>query len=168
LNLFILIPFVSNGFPMPPRRQDDPLIERRQEAVGRYLVMGYTQLEIAEALEKEKITNPETGQPYDRTTIGKDIAAVNRKWKTSTKASIEQHRARQLAELSELKRVGWKKDNPALVLNALTHESRLTDTSAPIRINIDLVSSLWDALEKRGRDPEQVLKAMLKKLTDSS
>jgi hypothetical protein len=151
---------------MPPRRDEDPNIERRREAVGRYLVKGLTQREIVDALAKEDIKNPATGASYDRTTINKDIQALKRLWKTSSKASIEQHRARQLAELAALKKVGWEKDNPYLVLNALTHESRLTDTSAPIRINLDLVSSLWDALEKRGRDPEQVLKAMLKRLMD--
>lgn len=144
----------------------DLIREKRRAAVGQLLARGFKQREIAERLAEMDEKNPETGEAWTVMTISNDIKAIRAEWRKTANRSVEEHRARQLAELEELKRAGWAGDNHTLVLSALQHEAKLTDTSAPIRINLDLVSDLWDALAKQGRDPESVLRAMLKKLTE--
>lgn len=161
----------------PPRerkpKEDAVIKQRRQELVARLMVRGISAREIAETLGtpgkdgKIPLLNPETGLPYSEETIRLDMVAIKRAWKTSTKESVEQHRAQQLAELTEVKRTAWKANNLNTVLNALAHEAKLTDTAAPLRINISLVSDLWDALERAGHNPEVVIKAMLIELIGS-
>jgi hypothetical protein len=141
------------------------LQDQRREAVARHMLRGFSLREIQGKLENDdKILNPDTRQPYSVETIRSDQAAIKRLWASSTKASVEAHRARQLAELGEIKREAWTAGNHGLVLQALSHESKLTDTAAPMRINIDLVSSLWSALERAGHNPETVFKAMISEL----
>jgi len=141
------------------------LQEHRREAVARHMLRGLSLREIQDKLATaDKILNPDTKEPYSVETIRSDQAAIKRLWASSTKASVETHRARQLAELGEIKREAWGAGNHGLVLQALSQESKLTDTAAPLRINVSLVSDWWAAVERMGHNPESVLKAMIQEM----
>lgn len=144
-----------------PHKDSKIIQERRQEEVSRLMVRGMSARAIADDMAKREHINPSTGDAWSDETIRLDMKAVQRKWKASTKASVEVHRARQLAELSEIKREAWNMGKPELALSALSHEAKLTDTAAPLRLNLTLVSDWWDAIERLGHNPETVLKAML-------
>jgi len=147
-----------------PRKDSKIITERRQEKVAKLMIYGLTSREIADQLATEDVINPDTGLPWSVETIRLDQKAVERKWKASTKASVETHRARQLAEVARVKRDAWEMKNHAVILSALSHEAKLTDTAAPLRINLSLVSDWWDAIERLGHNPETVLKAMIAEL----
>jgi hypothetical protein len=138
--------------------------ERRQEKVARLMLQGLSSREIADQLAREEVINPDTGTPWAVETIRLDQKAIQKKWKQSTKESVETHRAQQLAELALVKREAWESKNHGVILTALAHEAKLTDTAAPLRINLSLVSDWWEAIERRGHNPEVVLKAMIAEL----
>jgi hypothetical protein len=139
------------------------LIERRQAAVAKYVARGLTQGEIADKIFEEGINN--NGVPFSIETISSDVQSLQAQWLENSKRSIEELRAQQLAELSQIKRAGWQQGNLKAVMSAITQEGKLTDTLAPLRININVVSDLWDELERRGINPETVFKKMLANLT---
>jgi hypothetical protein len=148
-----------------PYKGQRTIIERRRDAVAHYMTRGLTCGEIADKLADDGILNPETNAAYSVDTIELDSRALHEQWLENSKRSIEELRAQQLAELSQVKRAGWQDRNLKAVMSAITQESKLTDTLAPLRINVNLVSDLWDELERRGLNPEQVFKKMLANLT---
>lgn len=141
------------------------IIERRRDAVAQYMARGLSYGEIADKIADDGILNPETNAAYSVDTIELDAKYLHEQWVENSKRSIEELRAQQLAELAQVKRAGWQDRNLKAVMAAITQESKLTDTLAPLRINVNLVSDLWDELERRGLNPELVFKKMLANLT---
>ena len=57
------------------------IIDNRRREVARLRLMGYSQREIADALEKAGIINPETNKPFALGTINSDLQELQAEWK---------------------------------------------------------------------------------------
>lgn len=118
------------------------MMEMRRAAVARLRLRGLTLREIALALAKGdakgqgRILNPDTGEPYSNVTILNDLKALSAEWKENAQADISEHRARQIAEIEQVKRQAWSDSDGALALRAIELEMKLLGTNAPIKIDI--------------------------------
>lgn len=102
--------------------------DERRENVARLRLQGKTHREIIAALGD----NPKTKRPWSLGVINKDLQAIHAAWKASAVADIAEHKARVLAELSEVKRAAWEAKDLANLLRALQQETRLLGLDEPI------------------------------------
>ena len=105
---------------------------RRKDLVMALVLRGRTQREIQQALGQQ-ILNPATNEPYSLGTINGDIKDLKRKWQKDASESIEKHKARQLAEISEVKRQAWNDKDTSTVLRSLDLEANIIGTKAASR-----------------------------------
>ena len=150
------------------RATNDKVLARR-ELVGRLRVQGLTVREIAVEVFEQGFTNKD-GYALSHQTIHKDVVALRRQWSKNAAVSMEEHRARQLAELTELKRRAWEKEDGALALRAIDTEMKLTGTIAAQKLQIDLppevgplLASLLKALQRMGLSPGDAFNLLLER-----
>jgi hypothetical protein len=89
--------------------------------------------EITDAVARNGQLNPETNQPWDLATVFRDCHALQQQWLEQTKEVVGEHRARQLAELAEVKREAWSTKQLKPVLDALRQESKILGLDMPER-----------------------------------
>src|SRR5436189_6038231 len=112
------------------KKVNDDVMAIRRERVATLRGRGLTMREIESTLGADTIVvngepkknpnqflNPETQKPYDLATIQRDCDFLTRQWQKNAEADTAEHRARQLSELYELKRVAWASRNHFLVLS---------------------------------------------------
>ena len=107
------------------------MIKVRREAVSRLRIRGLSVRAMVEALPKMNppILNPK-GEPFARTTIGKDLIAVQEQWLEASKANVDVYMSRQLAILEEVQREAWKSKNLKHVMASSDRIARLLGTNA--------------------------------------
>ena len=105
---------------------------KRLELVAALRLRGRTQREIQQALGQQ-LVNPATNEPYSLATINGDIKKLEKQWRKAAADSTIEHKARQLAEIGEVKRQAWLDKDPALVLRAIDLEANITGTKAAVR-----------------------------------
>jgi len=115
---------------------NDDRIAYRRELVGRFRLQGLSLRQIAIALREAGMVNPDTGNAYDAGTIKADVDALKREWRKNANIATEQHIARQLAELQEVKRIGFAKSNLQAVLRAIEDEMKLLGTPQPDKTDL--------------------------------
>lgn len=108
-----------------------PAAALRQRAVARLFLRGLTVEEIIEQMTADSNINAITGDPWSPEQVRDDIRSMNRVWRREMTKDVHIHKTRQLAELSELKRMAWIKGEWAIVLKCLQHESVILGTEAP-------------------------------------
>lgn len=113
-------------------------IDRRRRWVARLRLRGMTQREIVDRLLRvveegypTGIRNPRTGKPYALGTINSDLKAVGKRWREAATQDIAAHKARQMAELAEVRRAAWAKGHLTSVLKALLQEAKLLGLNEP-------------------------------------
>lgn len=148
--------------------QDD-IIASRRAAVEQLRLRQLAITEIPAALEKLGLVNPETKLPWSPATIQKDLVVLRAQWKRSARIDTEEHTARELAEISEVKRLAWQKSKPDSVINALKLEAQILGTLAPVKIDIDikvfeLVKLIVGECEAIEADPAEVFNAIFSEL----
>jgi DNA-binding transcriptional MerR regulator len=109
------------------------LIDARRLLVTRLRARGLSMREITDAVARNGQLNPETNEPWDLATVFRDCQALQQQWLEQTKAVVAEHRARQLAELAEVKREAWSTKQLKPVLDALRQEAKLLGLEAPDR-----------------------------------
>lgn len=130
----------------------------RRERVTSLRARGMTLREITAALadvNKGGMVNPETGLPFDLATISRDIKHVREQSKRAAAQTVDNHRARQYAELQEIKRAAWAAKDGKLALRALESEMKLLGTlqeTITLNVNVELVQRVVTALESAGID----------------
>ena len=144
---------------------EQAIIDHRRELVARARLRGATIREIVEGLAQAGHVNPETGEAWSRGTIHSDLKALQSEWRRESKKAVDHHKARQLAELYEVKRQAWRDNDMQSVLRAIGQEMDLLGTEAPKRqdnLNFDLdVSDLPDdVIEKLARGDKVDLAAI--------
>jgi len=112
------------------------LIEARRERVASLRLRGLTEREIEAALEQQGFINVETGKPFSHGTIAADLKALHKQWMANAARDIADHKADQLAELRELSRRNWAKDDLAEVRACLALEAKLLGTPAPEKLQL--------------------------------
>lgn len=139
------------------------IARHRREAVAQLRLMGYTEWEITHKLAsgKNPVLNPQTGKPYSRDTIHNDLVLLRDKWVENASQSTGEHQVRQLAEIQSIKRQAFLDRDGNLALKAIDREIKILGTSAPekleIKVNLEVVTRFWNALEAVGDNPTQVL-----------
>lgn len=116
----------------------------RRERVAQLVLRGLTAREIVVALARPiddnnrtpPILNPRTGAPWSLGTIGADLIALKAEWNRRANAAFDEHRARQLAEVAELKRAAWAARRYDTVLKALEREAKLLGLDAHERLEV--------------------------------
>ena len=101
----------------------------RRERVASLRARGLTQREIVEALAKEKFLNPETNEAWGLATVCRDLKQLRKRQEKIADMAIEQHLARQMSDVLELKRVAWHTGDLKSVAKAIEIEMKLTGTA---------------------------------------
>lgn len=147
------------------------LIEQRRERVAQLNLRGLSSREIAAALARgdNPIVNPSTGLPYDHKTVLGDLEVLKQQWRESAFGSIDDHIARQYAEMREIKKAAWSMKSPELALKALDREMKLLGTAKDkdgiqINFNLDIVYQIAELAEAQGVSASALFESMLRKL----
>lgn len=80
--------------------------------------------------------NPDTGQPFDRSTVQRDLQAIHKVALEAIQQSGLDIKARVQAELDELRRAAWSAKRYDLVLRCLEREAKLYGLDAPTSIDL--------------------------------
>lgn len=121
--------------------QERDLLLKRRDVVTSLWARGLSQREIQASMANPNnpsfMVNPETGAPYELATINRDIRFVRARREASIDASVEEHKARQLIEIDELRRAAWAKKDLKSVATAIDLEMKLTGTiSTKLDVNL--------------------------------
>lgn len=114
------------------------LIAHRRQQVARLRLRGLSIRDIAQELARPEIslTDPKTGNAYSVGTIHRDLKAIESEWREAAQADIAAWKAKQLAELAEVRRAAWLEKDLATVLSALKQEIEVIGTKAPARTDV--------------------------------
>ena len=103
------------------------VIAARRQQIARLRLQGATLREIQAQLSVD-------GAPCALGTIHADLQVMEDDWRTAAAADIVEYKARQLAELAEIKRAAWADGKLMTVLAALRVEVEITGTKAHMDI----------------------------------
>jgi hypothetical protein len=145
--------------PKPEKKKRNPqkephiqaAIDNRRMIVASLAARGMRQTEIVAQLGSPTITrreggqmkeypnpsymvNPESLQAWDKATISRDIAALRTQWRKSAEVDSDDYFGAQMAELQEVKRRMWAKDDMWGVARAIELEVKLTGTAKPQKL----------------------------------
>ena len=110
----------------------DAIEAKRLELVAALRLRGRTQREIQQALAGQML-NPATNEPYSLGTINGDIKRLEKQWRKAAADTIEEHKARQVAEIAEVKRQAWTDKDTGAVLRAIDLEANILGTKATVK-----------------------------------
>lgn len=127
------------------------IIDNRRRQVAVLRLRGMTQREIIDTLENGKVVNPDTGKPWSLGIINSDLKALDAEWRAEAAKAIDEHKARQLAELNEVRRAAWAVKDLATVLKVLKQEVDILGTAAAIKLH-------WQDTLPDGYDANEVLR----------
>lgn len=127
------------------------IVERRREVVSQLRLMGLTVREITTKLLEEGIVNPDSGEPYGKTTIGRDLKFMREKWRERADAAISEHQAKQYAQLELIQRRAFAQRDYDLALKTHDRIAKLLGTNAPDRqeMTATVDAELLAAAERR-------------------
>lgn len=97
---------------------------------------GLTQREIVRALERQRIVNPKTGEPYSLGTVNADLQALEAEWEEAALEVRSKKKARTAAELQELKRAAYADRDYKLVAEIIKQERALFSLDEPIQVQV--------------------------------
>jgi len=116
------------------------ITDKRRQAVEELRVQGYTVREITDLLarpaEEGGLRNPRTGNPFRKSTIGRDVLWIEARWRELLDQSIQTHKSRELRELRQARLEAWKQKNLAEVRLNIAQEAKLLGTETPTRQEI--------------------------------
>lgn len=115
---------------------DSALIDHRRELVSRLKCRGLSVREITARLPKISYVdpetgnetptiNPDTGKPWSRACVQKDIDFIREQWRSRATESADEVFGQQLAELDEAIRSAWEMNDIALVMRGLKDRREL-------------------------------------------
>lgn len=112
------------------------MVQHRRRRVASLRLRGLSLYEIVDALSygAGMIVNPETQQPYTKSTIDRDLDALEAQWRAEAVADIAAHKARQLAELKEARRRAWANGDVGEVRQNIALEMKLLGTGEPEKL----------------------------------
>ena len=120
--------------PRPTAPRD--LILKRRELVATARLRGLTVRETKIFLEAQGIKNPQTGKPFNLGTNHRDLVELTDEWKATAAGAIDDHKARILAELLEVKRAAWQKKNFTAIIQCLERECKILGIDSPQVIKV--------------------------------
>ena len=159
----------DNPFPVEPiTRSHSDMINKRRKRVSELRLKNIPVAEIHEILPTEGIYNLQTGYPFTIQTVYADINWIDEQLNAETIKDAAIHRARQIAEIREVKRRAMDhKDHikgGKLLLDAIHLEAKLLGTFAPTKIDVRMLTILVEKLEERGINPTEFIETTVKQL----
>ena len=130
------------------QKSSRPVIAARRQRVAALKLRGLRAREIQAALADSAngMLNPETGEPWSLRTIGYDIAALQKQWEERAALDIQEHKARELAELGEHRKSAWAEKELGEVRLGLALEMKLLGIQEPegkgLSVNIAIVKTV--------------------------
>jgi hypothetical protein len=118
------------------------VVEKRRRFVASLRLRGMTQREIESALPAHGVFNPKTGKPWTLGMINRDLKAIEAQWREDAARDISELKAKQLAEIGEVKLEAWKKGAIKNVLAALDREMKLTGTAASEKLELTVTAEM--------------------------
>lgn len=116
---------------MSSNNSHQAIVDNRRRLVASLRLRGATQREIVNQLAISGNLNHKTGNPWSLNTINLDLQAIAAEWRAEAQRDIAEHKARQLAELTEVKRSAWSSKDLDVVLKAIKQESDILGTNEP-------------------------------------
>ncbi len=122
--------------------QERDLQLKRRDIVASLWARRMSQHEIQRAMANRNnaasfMVNPETGEPYDLSTIRRDIREIRSQHEKRIAASVDEHKAQQMIEIEELHRAAWAKKDLKGVATAIELKMKLTGTVSN-NLNVNL------------------------------
>lgn len=77
-----------------------------------------------------------TGQPFSRWAILRDLKVLREEWARNHKEENEEAQHFLLAQVQEVNKLGWQKDDGRLVLEAIREEYRMRGLEPPQRVHL--------------------------------
>lgn len=113
----------------------------RKERVARLRARGLSLRDIVAALGNPAdpsiyMVNPRTGEPFNLTTIAHDIDAIRTEARERTRADVDEHRARQMEEINEMKRAAWAARDLKALGRAIELEMKLLGTAQAAELDV--------------------------------
>ncbi len=134
------------------------IITERREHVARLRLKGlsYREIGAALALLPEPITDID-GHPLNASVICRDMAAIRREWRKQYAQALDDHIARQLAEIALIKRQAFTSNDADLALKCIALEMKLLGTDAPAKFE-DWTERDWRSYAREhGLDESEVI-----------
>ena len=85
------------------------------------------------------IMNPQSGEPYDKATIGRDVQKLDAEYQEKARGAAEEYKGQQLQECAEIKRTAWRGVRLDWVLKAMEREAKILGLDSPERIQGDIM-----------------------------
>lgn len=125
------------------------ICELRRLMISRCRLRGLSRWEIHQWLIDNGIINEETGQPFPMTTIVDDEAELRKRWRQQTDINIDERKKVLLAEIHEVKRLAFLRNDLNVVLIAIKQERDILgiDVAPTINVNLEAGQSLAQKLE---------------------
>lgn len=161
-------------------------IDKRREMVASLMARGMRQIEIVNQLgvptivrngteipNPSYLVNPESGLPFDKSQINRDVQFLRKKWRENAEEKTEELLSQQLAELREARRVSWARgDMDEVRLNMLA-EIKLTGSARPEKKEIKLDDKQFEAMQSakervRGKIAQMMGNAVASEASDAS
>lgn len=128
-------------------------MEHRRHLVARLRLRGLTVREIADELAEQ-------GIQCNKSTVSRDLQAIETDWRKSSMRDIAEHKAAQIAELREVRRDCWKYRDYRGIMRSLELEVRILGTDSPIQID-------WRReVEQMGIDAGELFEEMVQRFAE--
>lgn len=137
-------------------------IDYRRERVAQLSAQGMTTREIAVSLSKsDPPIVADDGSALSHVTIAADLKAIKKLWRKASVSAIDEHIARQLAEIQEAKRDARRADDLSNWTRLETLEIELLGTKASAKI--ELTGARGGPVQTQAVPPDmETLKRMVK------
>lgn len=106
-------------------KSKEAIIDDRRRQVAAMRLRGMTQREIVEGLESRGRVNDATGNPWSLAIVNRDLKMLKQEWREETMKDVAEHKARNLAELREARRMAWQDRKHYAILQGLKQEAEL-------------------------------------------
>jgi hypothetical protein len=135
-------------------------IDKRRDMVASLMARGMRQIEIVNQLglptivrngteipNPSYLVNPESGLPFDKSQINRDVQFLRKKWRENAEEETEELLSQQLAELREARRVAWARGEMDEVRLNMVAEIKLTGTAKPEKKEVKLDDTQFKAIQ---------------------
>lgn len=78
--------------------------------------------------------NPETKEAWSIATVNRDLKFLREEWQANAAVSIAERQARLFAEMQEVRRRGWEKDEMGTVQRSFDQEAALFALNGPVKV----------------------------------
>ena len=121
------------------------VIARRQDIVATLTARRYSQREIATIMQTPPppghdgryfFLNPVDNLPWSLATVNADVQAIREQWRANAQKSFGDRQADLLAEIQEVRKRGWQKDEMGTVQRSIDQEAGIFGVTAPQQLEL--------------------------------